>query len=250
MQVKTTITQQAMGQPMDFTVEATGDHHFRVTNAAEENTTLNHKVDRIRFSFDGMGQKRGFDSDVEKDLNGQMGGPVKEILEKKYDMIIDSTGNTLMTLPAKVQLGENDNRMAMLSNMMKDVFGLVQPPVVGKPSFFKVLPSEPVGPGDGWTETDAAEGGTYQSAYSVKAITDSTILIDYASKGTTVTTAEMMGAATTTRMTHDTKGTILVDRKTGLVREKNTETSSNGTTEGPFGNVPLSTKTIMQVKAE
>ena len=250
MQVKTTISQQAMGQSMDFTVEATGDHHYKVTNAAEENTTLSHKVDRIRFNFDGMGQKRGFDSDVEKDLNGQIGEPVKEILNKKYDMIVDSTGNTLMTIPAKIALEGNDNRMAMLQNMMKDVFDLVQPPAPGKPSFFKLLPAEPVGLGDGWTESGASEGGTFQSAYSVKAITDTTILLDFASKSTSVTKAEMMGSVTTTSMNHDTKGTILVDRKTGLLREKNTETSSTGTSEGPFGNIPLSSKTQVHIKAE
>src|SRR5688572_22281310 len=68
MEVKTSISQQAMGQAIDFRVDAIGDHGYIVTNATEDNTTLHHEVNRLRFTFDGMGQKRAFDSNEEKDM--------------------------------------------------------------------------------------------------------------------------------------------------------------------------------------
>ena len=95
LKLKTTIAQQAMGQSIDFNVDATGDHSYKVTNTTEDNTTLNHKVQHITFAFDGMGQKTKFDSNVEKDLNGTFGKPVKDILEKKYDIIIDPSGKVM-----------------------------------------------------------------------------------------------------------------------------------------------------------
>ena len=66
LDLKTTIAQQAMGQAIDFAVNATGNHSYKVTNTNADNSTLKHKVDRIVFSFDGMGQKRNFDSKEEK----------------------------------------------------------------------------------------------------------------------------------------------------------------------------------------
>ena len=141
MKVKTTIAQQAMGQAIDFNVDAAGTHSYKVTNTTEDNSTLHHKVQHITFTFDGMGQKRSFDSKAEKDLNGQFGKPVKDILEKKYDIIIDSTGKTLMAVPEKIQLSETDSRMAIVTSMLKDLLDLVQPPQKGKPVFLKFFPT-------------------------------------------------------------------------------------------------------------
>jgi len=83
VQVKNTIAQQAMGQSIDFNVDAAGYHSYKITNATDDNNTLNHSVQRITFKFDGMGQKKSFDSNNEKDLNGQFGAPIKDVLTKK-----------------------------------------------------------------------------------------------------------------------------------------------------------------------
>jgi hypothetical protein len=250
LQMKTTITQQAMGQAIDFTVDATGEHGYIVTNTTEDNNTLSHQVKRITFSFDGMGQKRNFDSNNEKDINGPFGKLIKDMLDKKYDMIIDQSGNTLMTVPEKIQLTENDSRMALISNMMKDVFDLVQPPKKGRASFFKVLPESEVGKGDSWTETYEIEGGKYEAAYTLAAITDSLIVIDFTANSKTVTKAEMMGNETTTTMNNKSTGKILVDKATGLIKEKTITTESSGSTEAPFGTLPVTSRTsiIITVK--
>jgi hypothetical protein len=157
MAVKSSIVQQAMGQTIDFTIDATGSHFYKVTNTNSESTTLNHQVKHIGFVFDGMGQKRKFDSGNEKDLNGQFGGSVKEILSKKYDIIIDSTGNTLMAIPESITLKETDSRMAIVANLIKDVTAIVYPPAKGTASFFKLLPASGAKKGDTWTESSDAE---------------------------------------------------------------------------------------------
>lgn len=250
LQVKTVVSQQAMGQAIDFTVDATADHAFKVTNTTPENSTLRHTIQRVRFQFDGMGQKRGFDSGQEKDLNGPFGEPMRELLTKKYDLLIDSTGNTLMAMPEKITLAEGDSRLALVTNMLRDVFDLVQPPAKGQASFFKVLPASPVRAGDGWTESYTTAGGQVNAAYSIDSITDSLIVINYSATANTVTSAEMMGAVTTTTMKHETGGKITVDRATGIIRKKELETKSTGTTEGPFGSVPVTSRSTTLVTVE
>lgn len=55
IQVKNNISQQAMGQTIDFNVDAYGIHSYKVTNTTDDISTLNHTVQRITFAFDGMG---------------------------------------------------------------------------------------------------------------------------------------------------------------------------------------------------
>lgn len=250
LQVKTTIAQQAMGQAIDFNVDATGNHTFKVTNTTEDNTTLNHAMQRVAFSFDGMGQKRNFDSNEEKDLNGPFGKPVKDMLEKKYDIVIDPAGKTLMVLPEKVEITSSDPRMAIISGMMKDVFKLVQPPAKGAASFFKILPETETGKGEPWTESWTNESGKFDAAYSISDINDTTVVVDFATSSTTVTKAEMMGNETTTTMNNKSTGKIILDRVTGIMKEKTETIESSGNTETSFGTLPVTSKTTSTVSVK
>ena len=243
LQSKTTISQQAMGQAIDFNVEGMGKHSYKVTNTTEDNTTLNHQVQHITFAFDGMGQKRKFDSKEDKDINGQYGKPIKDMLEKKYDIIIDPTGLVKMVMPEKIVLSETDSRMAIITSMLKDVLDLVQPPKKGGPSFFKVMPDGEGGKGDSWTTSYEAGGGKVEAGYTIADINDSTIVVDFIEKSVTVTKAEMMGSETTTMMNNKSTGKIILDRVTGIMREKTINTESNGNTEASFGTLPVTSKT-------
>lgn len=249
LQTKTTIAQQAMGQAIDFNVDASGTHAYKVTNTTDNNHTLNHTVKRITFSFNGMGQKQSFDSDIPKDLNGQLGKPVKELLDKKYDMIIDPYGKVLLAMPDSFNTATSDNRMAIISSMMKDVVDLVQPPRKGKASFFKVIPEKEggVNMGDSWTESGETITEKYNTAYTIAAITDTTIVVDFTTNSISVTKAEMMGSETTTTMNNKSTGKIIIDKLNGVIKEKTSTTDSNGNTETPFGTVPVTSKTTTTV---
>lgn len=253
LQVKNTISQQAMGQAIDFTVDATGKHVYKVTNATADNSTLNHSIKQVTFSFDGMGQQRSFDSNNEKDLNGQFGKPIKELLDKKFDMVINPAGTVLLVMPEKVTLTNTDPRVAIISNMMKEIFELVQPPAKGAPSFFNVLPDTVTGKGQTWTRSTSNETGRYDAAYRLADINDSTIVVDFATNSTTTTKAEFMGNPTTTNMTNKSTGKIILDRITGIIKEKTETTDSQGSTESSFGNLPVTAKittTITVKKAD
>src|SRR5688572_5280586 len=178
-QIKSHITQQAGGQAIDFTIDATGEHAYKVTNATTDNNTLHHQFLRLSFAFDGWGRKMNFDSKNETDLNGSFGAPVKDMLGKSYDIIIDTSGRVLRALPEKIVLAEADNRMAIIHNLLKDVFTLVQPPQKDKASFFKILPDKAISQGDTWTESWQTENGKFDAAYALSGINDSTLIIDF-----------------------------------------------------------------------
>ena len=68
IEIKSLVTQQAGGQAIDFTVNGSALHNYKVTNTTKDNTTLQHKTNKIEFNFDGMGQKRSFNSDSNLDI--------------------------------------------------------------------------------------------------------------------------------------------------------------------------------------
>lgn len=250
MDVKSKITQQAMGRAVDFDVNATGVHHYTVTNATEDNTTLHHEVDQILFSFDGMGQKRSFDSDSEKDMKGMFGSTIKQYKEKKYDMIIDPTGMVMMSFPEKVDIKEEDSRLAIVTNMLQDVLDIVQPPKKGTASFFKILPAKEIAAGDTWNERTSTNGNISSTTYTIAEISDTAIIVGYEGNSSVITEAEMMGSKVTTNMKNTFNGKITVDPLTRIIREKTMTMDGKGEAETPFGKQPVTSNvnTVITVK--
>jgi hypothetical protein len=245
LHLKTTIAQQAMGQAIDFNVEGKGEHSYTVTNTTEDNSTLHHRNQRITFSFDGMGQKRNFDSQNEKDMKGQFGKPVKELMEKEYDMIIDPAGKVKMVRPEKLDSVKMDDRLAIITNMLKDVLDIVQPPQKGSSSIFSVLPETELSKGGKWSDTVISSTLRGITNYTIEDINDSTVVIDVSGTSVSVSKAEMMGNAITTTMNNKLTGKIKLDRLTGIFREKNLVTESNGSSESTFGNLPVTSRTTI-----
>ena len=69
------------------------------------------------------------------------------------------------------------------------------------------------------------------------------LILLMAENSVTVTKAEMMGSETTTTMNNKSTGKIILDRVTGIMREKTINTESNGNTEASFGTLPVTSKT-------
>ena len=240
------MAQQAGGQAIDFSTTGSATHSFRVTNTTDDNTTLHHEVQRIGFSFDGMGQKVNYDTDHKK--KSPLSQQFDELLGKKYDMIIDPAGKTLRAIPEKIELGKQDDRMMIITNMLKDLTGVVYPPAKGSASFFSVLPAGETGIGDSWTETVNTDTEKATTVSTLSAITDSTIVVDFKTNSVVSIKAEMMGMETKTSLTNTTTGQIILDKKTGIIRERTSVTDTNGNTEVMGSTLPLTGKTTITMR--
>ncbi len=245
MSQKSTMAQQAMGQTIDFKTNATVIHTYKVTNATPDNSTLHHEIKKLAFDFDGMGAKRAFDSDNKKDMSGEFGKPISQILEKTFDIIVDGSGKTLLARPEKVELAQADGRVSVIVNTLKDMTDLVRPPAKGSNSFFKVLPDYEVGVGDTWTDSLFTETERSATINTLSAITDSTIVVDFKTSSVTTNTLEVMGSEAISRQNILSTGKIILDRQTGLIKEKITNSESNGSTE--FMGTPMPTTGKMTV---
>ena len=250
MEIKSSVAQQAGGQAIDFTVDGLALHSYKVTNATDDNTTLRHKANKIGFRFDGMGQKRSFDSDNETDRKGPFGETVKSLLSKDFNMIIDPNGKALMIQPEKSEPVQADDRLTIVFTMLKDITDVVYPPKKGEASFFKILPGKETSKGENWTESGQNENGKFSNEYTLTEITDSTIIVDFKGSAVTTTKATLMGMETSTSMNSTSTGKIILDKTTGIIKEKTITTEANGNTEAMGGTMPVTSKTTIIIKVK
>lgn len=245
--VKHTLSQQANDQRIDFDVDGSADHYFRVTNVSEGNVTLRHSVSRFRFSFDGMGARREFDSDSKKDMEATFGKPVREMLEKKYDMVIDREGRALSCKPDKIELPASNDQLSFITGMLSDLTSIFYPPAKGTASFFQVLPKQEVGVGDTWSDSISNETEKSVTDYTLVAINDTTILVDYKTQATLVIKSEMRGMQVTSNLKSVATGKITLDKVSKLVRLKTSEIDAEGTAEIMGTSTPVKSKTILAI---
>lgn len=247
MEIKALVTQQPGGQAIDFNTTASALHSYKVTATKGDNTELHHEIKKLSFNFDGMGQKRFFNSDDSKDMEGPFGATVKDILNKKFDITINANGTTLEVRPEKTDSISVDERLAIVFSMLKDITSVVYPPKKGEASFFKILPSKKTGKGDEWTDSIQNETGKFKTIYTLTEITDSSIIIDFKGNSITTSKATMMGRETTTTMNSTHSGKIILDKLTGIIKEKTIITESNGSTEAMGGTMPVTSRTTITI---
>jgi hypothetical protein len=239
----------AMGQEIELKSESTIDQFYRVTNTTDESHTLSHEVKRIRMNSEGMGNSMSFDSDSEKDMKGQFGGPVKELMAKKMNLVIDASGTTMMAMSDGSNTKKSDGGGEMLAQFIGGLSEMIEAPKQGEASFFKVLPSNEVGKGDGWTQTIDRNGSKIEEAYSVAEINENAIILNFLSNTSSSRVQENMGMEVTINVKNKTEGKITVDRKTGIVKEKTLNTTATGTVSTGMGEFPINatTTTIITV---
>ncbi len=250
MDMTIAFAQQAMGYAIDFHVNGSAAHQYKVTNVTDDNSTMHHTMKRLSFQFDGMSIKMNFDSDNPGDMEGKLGKPVREMLEKQYDMIIDPNGKVLMVQPEKMTMPSIDDRMRIVTDMLKELTGVVQPPKKGEGSFFRVLPENEAAIGESWSETGITENGDYAYTYTLAEISDSTVLVNFNGTSTATSKADVMGSEAITTMNNKITGTIVVDKASGIVKQKKFNTESNGSTQVMGNSLPLTSRmtTVINVK--
>jgi Family of unknown function (DUF6263) len=237
-----TIAQQTSGQPVDFSATGKAIHSYKVINTTPNSSVLQHKVKGISFVFEGMGKKRAFDTDNEKDMENNPGPLFKEILEKSFSLIIDPSGKTLNASPEKIELTKQDESMVIIMSMLRELTGVVYPPKKGDASFFRVLPAYEIGIGDTWTDSLINENEKTITTNTLSAITDSTIVVSFKTISTSKLKIQMMGMDATSAMNSTADGTIILDRLTGIIREKTSTIDANGTTQTTIGTMPTTGK--------
>lgn len=248
MDLKSVVTQQAMNNAISFEVDGVALFNYKVLESDGVKTTLQHQGQNISFQFNGMGQKHSFNSDDSSDLAGPFGDPIKNILLKKYEMTIDNAGKVVYVDRRESDSIIADERTAIVLNMIKDISDLANPPQEGHASFFKILPYNGVAIGESWTDSSQNTNESIKTIYTLSGSTDSTLIIDFRSYSTIVSRTTLMGNEATTTLNGTGAGKIVIDKATGIIKEKSSVTETGGIMEAMGVTTPVNSKTTTMLR--
>lgn len=247
-EVKNLLAQQVNGMSFDFNLDGSSVSQYAVTNSTDENISLRHRLQRIHFLFDGMGSKQSFDSDKPKDLEREFARPLRDMLSKSYDMIMDSLGKTLLVLSPSAAPSQGDDQYRLISSMLGNLGDMANPPKKGEPTVFMAWPGGEMAVGESWTISSNAANDKYSTVYILREITDSTYRVEFSGTGTRRVENEMRGTPFVINLKTVTQGEMIVDRDTGIIREKSSTIESSGSSELMGSSTPVTGKTTMQMK--
>lgn len=241
IQVNMVVT-QAMG---DSKVNMNLTRIFDVNDVVNNTAVMEHKIKRVQFSMDNaMMGSQSFDSDKESDMKEDLGKAFEKGLKKKYTMTVDARGRVLSVK----QEEENDKKKVsaegdMMTGMMNQLSKGMDVPKKGDFTEFHILPDHEVAKGESWT--DSLGGRT--TVYTLTELTENEAIINFTEVEKIERVQEMMGREIQVKSTDKTTGRVILDRKTGLMKERSSSFESSGEMQMMGQTIPITrtgTKTI------
>lgn len=241
LQIVVQINSSASTAMGDNTADATITRIMDVQDASSTAATVEHKIKRIQFKVESAMGSQNFDSESPKDMGGPSGKTVSKALKNKYTITMDATGkvtavkkdddnpNTTTDSPA-----DSDPTAALLSQLVQGI----KLPAVGDKTEFSVLPDYEVGKGDTWTDSTDKR----KTVYTLTDITATDIVVSFTTDETVHTEQAMMGVEITINSQDKTMGQIILDRKTGILKSKKADTTSEGTIDAMGQSAPMTKK--------
>ena len=242
--VSSTISQEMMGQSIDTKVTATLTRVFDVEDVSVAGASIEHKVKRVQMEMSSpIGGSQSFDSEKEEDKKSSTGKSVEKSMKNKYKMMVDATGK-ITSVKAdddnSNKSAKGDDETDMMAGMFSKVMEGLEIPQQGDKSDFKILPDKELTKGDTWTDSTNIGLGTF----TIADINDTTIVITYTEIGNTQSKQEMMGQEINISAKLTSTGKIILDRKTGLLKENTSTIDSKGAMEMMGQSIPINTKTM------
>ncbi|HEX6332697.1 MAG TPA: DUF6263 family protein [Flavisolibacter sp.] len=234
-------TSQMMGQSFEQKANVTVVQSFDVEDVRNGSAVIEHKMKHMKFNMESqMGQNISFDSDKADDLKSEFGQGLSKGLKNKYTVTVDGTGKIteIKEGEGNVALAEDDMATMILSQM--NVNGGA--PKVGDMLLFSVLPAATVKKGETWTDSSTKEGIKSMATYTVSNITDSEITVDFTATSTMETTQNMMGADAIIKGATKSSGQMIVDKKSGLLKQRSQTVDSEQQVEVSGMTIPSTSK--------
>ncbi|MGI8599624.1 MAG: DUF6263 family protein [Chitinophagaceae bacterium] len=242
-EIKAIVTQEMMGQEMEMNVNTTIERSLDIENVSNGNATVEHKVKRIQMNFDSPMGAQTFDSENEKDMKGDAGKTLEKSLKNKYTMTIDNTGKIIAVKADDDNPNEKKDDNDPMSGAMAQYAEGLQVPNVNDFTDLKILPNREISKGETWT--DSLNESKF--IYTLSDIRENDVVVDYTETAKISRKQEMMGMEISITSNDKTTGKIIVDRKSGLMKEKTSTTVSDGTTEVMGQSIPTTSKTTRTV---
>lgn len=241
---------EMMGQSMDMKMNMTTTRTLDIGEVSKDIATIESKVKRMQFSFEGMGKTESFDSEKEEDMKGEGGKMAEKGLKNKYTMKVDGSGKILEVKADDDNPNKNDSVQQddMMGGALQGVMEGFNLPKAGDRLELGILPSQAVSKGSTWTDTTSANKDEKRKAsYTVADVTDSEVLIDFTEEVSAKTMKENMGMEINIDRKDKSSGKITLDRKTGFLKQQVVTIKSEATAEMMGQTMPVNSTTTKTI---
>jgi hypothetical protein len=249
-EMKKSTTLEVMGQSMESSVTSTMTEMFDVEDAGPSGATVEHKVKRLVFNTEGgMGGNQSFDSEKESDMKGQIGKMLEKSIKNKYTMKLDAKGNvTEVKVDDDNPNAKKNSQEEQIAQMVSSQLGLALGiPKVGEASIFRILPGRELKAGESWTDSSSSNGISKTTIYKVNAISDTEVTLDFTEQVVTKVTQQMMGQEATINNTDKSTGKVIIDKNTGVLKQRTSTVDSKGTIDAQGMTIPVAGKTTLTI---
>jgi hypothetical protein len=227
-----TVTQTIQGNEMEIKSNTTLDIDLEVKEAGT-NIKLINTIGRLQLHSEVMGNSTNFDSDKKEDKNAQIGQLLKDIINKPIETNLSSDGKLVKSDKDK---SANESAENLIGGSIDEF---------AKESFLAIPTSLKVG--DSFEEVnDAADKNNSKKAtYTVQSINGNDAEIVFKGTETTKRTKNIQGMEAVVTANSTTSGTLTIDIKSGLIKEKKSIVEGKGITEVMGQSIPFTLKGII-----
>jgi len=222
------ITQTVNGNEIEMKNDVTLEVSITIDKVDTAISTTN-AINRMKFHALVMGNSSDFDSDKKEDMDGQIGQMLKNVFGKSYTTVFSLEGKLIKSDAANVFA-------ANVSDLIGQNFDELP-----KESFLAVPKS--LKAGDSFTQT--TETDKYNSSkiiFTVQSVNGNIAVLSFTGKEKVKKSKNVQGMDAVISAESSISGTLSVDIKTGMIKEKKMITETKGTTEVMGQQIPLVSK--------
>ena len=238
--ITTSSSSEMMGQTMESKADVSSNYRIEVKDIKGENINFVNTITAMKMSVNAMGQDMNFDSDKKEDMDGDIGKNFKDIINQPKDVVMDKSGNVIIT--EKTDTASETNSSANPTEMMmKQLGGDPAEQGYGAKMAFEIIPKGSKA-GSTWSDSSSKNGITKVTNYTLKEINGDDYTISLAGTINSEVKTEMQGMEIETKTKGKFTGEEIVSAKTGVIKQNTTNSDASGTVNVMGQEIPTSSK--------
>ncbi|MBL0357027.1 MAG: hypothetical protein IPP72_09130 [Chitinophagaceae bacterium] len=236
--VKTVSTMEVMGQSMEINADVLTTHQLEVKDKKEKSYIISSTITKMNLNSSAMGQTMNYDSDKKEDNDSEMGKMMKDQINVPKEVELSDVGKVINIKKdsAKAAPALDNPIMGMISNM-----GGGQDESTGINQTFQVL-TPGTKAGDTWNDSTVADGVKTYITYTVKGIEGNDATITLSGNQVINKTIDNQGMEANVVLESKLSGEILVDKSTGIVKQRTLILDGTGSADAMGQSIPVTTK--------
>lgn len=234
--VKTVTNMEMMGQQMEIKAEVTVNRQLDIKNKKENMYNVASTITKMTATSDMMGQSMSYDSDKKEDSASEMSKLLKDKINVPMDLEMNDEGKV-------TPLKKEDNKTGDASGMatMMESIGAGADEALLTDDIFHATPQN-VKTGDTWSDSIIGEGSKTYRDYTVKSVQGNDATVTISGKQLLDKKMQNQGMEMTLTMESKLTGEMLVDSKTGVIKQRTLTSEGTGNMEMMGQQVPMTTK--------